>query len=227
MDALRFEKPLAQHLPRPAEAPPYVHQSTDFTCGPACAMMALGWADPSFRPEPALEFRLRREATTIFMGGGIGGCGPYGLAVALQRRGLRTEVHVSRPGPYFMEGVRSAERRRVMELTQEDFRKQADALGIPTHLNPMGESALAGVFDAGGVAIILMSGHQMVPRGSAHWVFAFGRSGRKVLLHDPAAARDEDGRAIADETFVVPWPAFARMTRLRHGLSAAIVIQKG
>ena len=35
-DALRFEKPLA---PAPAAleaAPPYFHQSTEFTCGPAC-----------------------------------------------------------------------------------------------------------------------------------------------------------------------------------------------
>ena len=26
-------------------APPYFHQTTEFTCGPACIMMALAWAD--------------------------------------------------------------------------------------------------------------------------------------------------------------------------------------
>ena len=28
-----------------AAAPPYFHQTTEFTCGPACIMMALAWAD--------------------------------------------------------------------------------------------------------------------------------------------------------------------------------------
>src|ERR1700722_16357427 len=73
-DALRFEKPLA---PMPASlkaGPPYFHQTTEFTCGPACIMMALAWADASFKPAPALEFQLWRDATTIFLASGLGGC---------------------------------------------------------------------------------------------------------------------------------------------------------
>ena len=42
-DALRFEKRL--DLPAPKAAPPYIHQTTEFTCGPACMMMALAWAE--------------------------------------------------------------------------------------------------------------------------------------------------------------------------------------
>ncbi|TMJ68026.1 MAG: GNAT family N-acetyltransferase, partial [Alphaproteobacteria bacterium] len=98
-DALRFEKRLVPNLPALASAPPYFHQTTEFTCGPACIMMALGWADRSFKPEPALEFQLWREATTIFMTSGPGGCEPYGMAVALKRHGLEPEIYVSHPGP--------------------------------------------------------------------------------------------------------------------------------
>ena len=47
-DALRFEKRLAS-CRRPTAAPPYFHQTTEFTCGPACMMMALAWADRSVR----------------------------------------------------------------------------------------------------------------------------------------------------------------------------------
>ena len=81
--ALRFEKPLVPQVVALRNAPPYFHQTTEFTCGPACMMMALAWSDRSFRPEPACEFRLWREATTIFMSSGPGGCEPYGLAVTL------------------------------------------------------------------------------------------------------------------------------------------------
>jgi ribosomal protein S18 acetylase RimI-like enzyme len=227
-DALRFEKRLTPDLPQLRAAPRYVHQSTEFTCGPACVMMALAWADPGIETSPALELQLWREATTIFMASGLGGCEAFGLATTLKRHGLEPEIHVSDAGPHFLETVRSAEKRRVMELTQTQYRHEAKALGIPTHLTPAGESVLMRAFDAGKVAIVLVSGYHMVPRGQPHWVFAFGRNGRQILLHDPAAFRDEHGRAIAPETYAVPWTRFERMTRLGHNaLRAAIVVRKG
>src|SRR3546814_2094248 len=45
--------------------------------------------------ERALEIRIWREATTIFMTSGHGGCDPYGLAVAANRRGFHAKVYVS------------------------------------------------------------------------------------------------------------------------------------
>ena len=41
-DALRFEERLVPNLRALAVAPPYFHQTTEFTCGPACIMMAQG-----------------------------------------------------------------------------------------------------------------------------------------------------------------------------------------
>ena len=231
-DALRFEKRLVPNIAALKSAPPYFHQTTEFTCGPACMTMALAWAasraNRKLRPAPAFEFELWREATTIFTGSGPGGCEPYGMAVALKRRGLAPEVYVSRPGPYFLDTVTSADRRRVMELTQMDFRRQAKALDIPSHMTPVSESVLMRAFDAGSVAIVLVSGYHMVPRGKPHWIFAFGRDGRHVLMHDPAAIRDDQGMAAAAETYAVPWTAFERVTQMgRERLSAAIVIRKG
>ncbi len=227
-DALRFEKRLVPDVGGLKTAPRYFHQSTDFTCGPACVLMALGWADPGFEPAHALEFRLWRDATTIFTASGPGGCEVYGLAVTMKRYGLQPEIYVSRPGPYFLDTVRSAEKRRVMQVTQADFRQEAAALDIPSHPIPAGESVLMGAFDAGNVAIVLVSGYHMVRRGLPHWVFAFGREGRHVLVHDPAAIRNDQGMALAPETYAVPWTAFEPMTHVGHDrLSAAIVIRKG
>ncbi|HEX8809741.1 MAG TPA: peptidase C39 family protein, partial [Xanthobacteraceae bacterium] len=96
------------------------------------------------------------------------------------------------------------------------------------HLTPVNESVLMRAFDAGSVVIVLVSGYHMVPRGKPHWIFAFGRDGRHVLMHDPAAIRDDQGMAAAAETYAVPWTAFERVTHLgRERLSAAIVIRKG
>jgi ribosomal protein S18 acetylase RimI-like enzyme len=227
-DALRFEKRLVPVMRGLAAPPAYFHQTTEFTCGPACIMMAMAWADRSFKPTPGFEFQLWREATTIFMSSGPGGCEPYGLAVTLKRHGLAPEIYVSRPGPYFVDTARSADKRRVMEVTQSAFRREAAALDIPSHLTPVSESVLMRALDAGSVAIVLVSGYHMVPRGRPHWVFAFGRDGQQIFMHDPAAVRDEQGVARAPETYAVPWTAFEPMTRLgRDRLSAMIVIRKG
>lgn len=227
-DALRFEKRLVPDLPSLKTAPPYFHQTTEFTCGPACMMMALAWADRMFKPGPAFEFELWREATTIFMSSGPGGCDPYGMAVALKRRGLEPELYVSRPGPYFLDTAKSPDRRRVMQVTQLEFQREAKALAIPSHLTPVNESVFTRAFDAGHVVIVLVSGYHLIPRGKPHWIFAFGRDGRHVLMHDPAAIRDDRGMAAAAETYAVPWTAFERVTRSgRERLSAAIVIRKG
>jgi hypothetical protein len=191
-------------------------------------MMALAWADPAWRPLPATEFDLWREATTICMSSGPGGCEPVGLALALRRRGLRPEIHVARPAPYFLDTVRSEDERRVMRLVQDEFRREAEALHIPIHLAPLGEPALMTAFDEGAVAIVLVAGYHMVRRRVAHWVFAFGHAGSRILVHDPAAIRGDDGRAAAAATYAIPGTRFSRIARVGpDSLTAAILIRKG
>ncbi|MDX1731389.1 MAG: peptidase C39 family protein, partial [Aurantimonas coralicida] len=92
--ALRFEKTLRGDHPIDTGVP-YYEQTTDFTCGACCLMMAMGRDIPGFVLEPVTEIRLWREATTIFMMSGPGGCEPYGLAVAAHEAGLAAEIHVS------------------------------------------------------------------------------------------------------------------------------------
>ena len=227
-NALRFDKRLTPALRGLQNPPPYFHQTTEFTCGPACMTMALAWADPSLRPSPALEFKLWREATTIFMTSGPGGCEPYGIAVALRRRGLFPEIHVNDGGPYFLDTARSADKRRVMQVTQEDFAREARTLGIPIHLAPLDESSLMKAFDGGAVAIVLVSGYRMLRRNVPHWLFAFGHERGHVLVHDPAAKRNADGTASGPETYALPWSMFSAMTRFGRGnLRAALLIRKG
>ena len=71
---------------------PWYQQTTEFTCGPASLMMAMASLDKSVKPHQALELDLWREATTIFMTSGHGGCHPVGLALAAQRRGFKARA---------------------------------------------------------------------------------------------------------------------------------------
>ena len=59
---------------------PMLTQTTEFTCGPASLLMALDYFDCPKCDPAAEELEIWREATTIYMTSGHGGCGPYGLS---------------------------------------------------------------------------------------------------------------------------------------------------
>lgn len=228
MDALRFEKLLGVDRPARPAAPPYFEQTLDFTCGPSCMMMALAWADPSTAPDRSLELRLWREATTIFMTSGLGGCEPYGMAVALAKRGLRVELRLSREGPFFLDGVRSDEKRTVMRLTQEEFRKEASELGVPVRIEPISDRGLTEAFDDGAIAIVLVSGYRMFAKKAPHWLLAHGHDDGHVFVHDPWVEETLFETQAAAANLPIPIAEFQRMARYgRDGLRAAILIRKG
>ncbi len=227
MDALRYEKRLAPDLQLPQNPPPYFEQSLDFTCGPACILMALAWADPAIKPSRVQELRLWREATTIYMTSGLGGCEPYGLAVTLARRGLRPEIRVSHEGPFFLDSVRSEEKREVMRLAQEDFREASEALDIPLTLEPLTGPSLCTALDEGAIAIVLVSGYRMFAKKVPHWVLAHGHHGGYIFVNDPWV-EDEDFETAADAANLpIPVAQFERMARYgRDNLRAAVLIRK-
>jgi ribosomal-protein-alanine acetyltransferase len=226
--ALRLEKRLIAEVAAPLEPPPYFHQTTDFTCGPACMLMALAWADRSLRPTRALELKLWRDSTTIFMTSGPGGCDPYGLAVALKHRGVEPEVRVSHSGPYFLDGVRSPEKKDVMRLVQEGFREEAHELGIPDGGGAMTESDFAAVLTGEAMALVLVSGYRMYRRKEPHWILAFGRDEGHVFVHDPWFEAESRESFIAAANLPIPAAEFHRMARFgRDNLRAAVLVRKG
>lgn len=224
MSALRFEKTLRGERPLETGVP-YYHQTTDFTCGACCLMMALARDVPGVVLDPVLEIRLWREATTVFMMSGPGGCEPYGLAVAAHEFGLDAEIHVSEPGDLFLEGVRSPEKQKVMALAQEDFRRRAEGYGIPVHIRPFQIDDLRAAIAAGATAVVLVSGYHMFDKKVPHWVLAHGDDGRHIVVHDPWV-EDERGETVADAASLpIPYAVFDRIARFgKVGLRAAVFL---
>lgn len=226
MPALRYEKTLRGDHPVESGVPFY-EQRTDFTCGACCLMMAMARDVPGTVMSPVLEIRLWREATTIFMMSGPGGCEPYGLAVAAHEAGLDAEIHVSEPGDLFLEGVRSPEKQIVMALAQEDFRTRAEGYGIKASIRPFTIADIRDVVAAGGTAIVLVSGYQMFGKKVPHWILVHGDDGRHLVVHDPWV-EDERHETIADAASMpIPYAAFDRMARFgKIGLRAAVFLTK-
>lgn len=224
-DALRFEKRLIAGEHRPGRPTPYIPQTTEFTCGAACMMMALARFDPALAADRRLEFRLWREATTIFMTSGHGGCDPVGMAVALKRHGLRATVVVSQPGPLFLESVRSPGKREVMLVTQQDFRDEADRLGIPVAVEPVTRARLTATVDAGGVAIVLISSYRMFRERIPHWILVHAHDDRHLYVHDPWIDDADFETPVSAANLPIPFAEFDRMARYgRDRLRAAVLV---
>jgi ribosomal protein S18 acetylase RimI-like enzyme len=222
--ALRFEKILRGEGTQ-AGGVPYYEQTADFTCGPCCIMMAKGHFDPNFVPDPVKEIRLWREATTVFMMSGPGGCEPFGIAVAAHDNGLSTEIFVSIEGPLFLQSVRDNEKRRVMQLAQIDFRERAERHQIPVNLRAFTLDDLRGALGAGRLVMVLVSGYLMFGKKVPHWVLAIGDDGAHIVIHDPWV-EDERGETAADAASIpVPYSIFMNMAQFgRPSLRAAVVL---
>jgi len=212
MAALRMEKVL-HDAAAPVSRVPFFAQTTDFTCGPSALMMALGHFGVEREPGERLELRLWREATTIYLASGHGGCGPFGLAVAAARRGLRAEVRLSPPGHLFLSSVRDADKRRVMEVTQDDYREEANRLGIVSMEEQLAPRDLAAVVRGGGLAIVLISEYRMLGRRGPHWILVEGEDARHLFIHDPWLGYE--GYETAQDAAHLPIPdaEFERMAR--------------
>jgi len=111
-DALRYQKRIRRyHGNFQHRSVHWLRQTTPFTCGPASLMMAMHGLNRSYQPSQEEELSLWREATTIFMTSGPGGCHPIGLALAAKRRQFTVEVWVNQTGPLFIDSVRSDEKK--------------------------------------------------------------------------------------------------------------------
>ena len=228
VDALRMEKQLAGGDVPSLKRVPYVAQTLEFTCGPASLMMAMHALDPTVPLDRTLELRLWRESTLIFMMRGHGGCGPQGLALAARRRGFAVEVFVSQAGVPFLDSVRIAEKREVMQLVHEDFTRQAQDAGIPVHVGYLSAADLSQRLAAGAVPLVLISLYHIHGEKTPHWVVITGIDDHFIYFHDPyidAAA----GKTKTDCANVpITRPAFDRIARYGgNRLRATVLLSQG
>ncbi|HOB63157.1 MAG TPA: GNAT family N-acetyltransferase/peptidase C39 family protein [Candidatus Competibacteraceae bacterium] len=224
MDALRFEKRLAPHLQTDLVKVPYYRQTLDFTCGPAALMMAMKALDPSVELDRKLELRLWREATTIFMTSGHGGCGPYGLALSAHRRGFDLEIHVNEDGVFLVDSVRSLEKKEVMRLVQEDWIEELSQLPVALYRGSLGVDELRRKFEAGGIPLVLISSYRIYGERFPHWVVVTGFDDHYIYMHDPLVDSAK-GEIVTDSiNLPVPHREFQRMARYGKAGQKAVLI---
>ncbi len=198
--ALRFEKATVDHHTPPYNLDiPYYAQTFDFTCGAASLMMVLKRFDPSIELNRTLELELWREATTIFMTSGIGGCSAQGLALAAIRRGLKAKVVITDSNTPFIDSVRNQHKKEAIEIVHTHFMEQLAQAGQPVVVSAFGKDEIIEALERKAVPILLVSGYRLYKERIPHWVVVTGFDEHFIYIHDPYIPDDQpafDGRHV-------------------------------
>ncbi len=225
MEALRYEKTLVPDLKPALQRVPFYEQTLDFTCGSSSLMMAMHALRPELVLDRKLELRIWREATTVFMTSGHGGCGPFGLALAAHRRGFRVEVFITDQGVPLVDSVRSPEKKEVMRLVHEDMLAEVQQLGIAVAYRALGLDAVAARFDGGAVPVVLISSYRIYQEKFPHWVVVTGFDEHFVYVHDPFVDYRNGEGPVDSINMPIQREEFCRMTRYgRVGLQAVLFV---
>lgn len=185
-DALRMQKRIRLVDPKQLIHPlPWFQQTTEFTCGPAALMMAMAGLNKKIKPCQELELDLWREATTIFMTSGHGGCHPLGLALAAKKRGFKVSTYISTDKPLFLEGVRTEKKKEIMRTVDQQFRRRAKKEKIKLVISDLTQKQIARALKRHHAVIMLISTYLMDGKKAPHWVAVTGVDEECIYVHDP------------------------------------------
>ena len=226
-DAIRMQKCIRSVPPTAQNRPiPWLQQSTPFTCGPAALMMAMRGLSRHYAPTPSDELQIWREATTIFMTAGHGGCHPVGLALAARKRGFGAEVWLNQDQALFVDSVRDERKKTVIEQVHSDFVTQAKAANISMDFREFSGGDLVEAFDQGCIPLILISTYRLDGKKTPHWVVMSGYDEDCLYVHDSDPDPEEQSASGLDSQYLpIARADFMKMSRFgKKSLRTAVII---
>lgn len=225
-DALRYQKRIRHYSDTlQHRSVHWLRQTTHFTCGPAALMMAMHGLNRAYQPSQAEEINIWREATTIFMTSGHGGCHPIGLALAAKLRNFDVEVWISESGALFIDGVRNEDKKQIVDLVDKDFKHKAEEQGIRVNYASITQNELIAAFKDGAIPLILISTYLMDRKKVPHWVVMSGFDEDCLYMHD--SDPDEHRQSELDCQFIpIARDDFDRMSYFgKNRLRTAVIVR--
>jgi len=226
-DALRMHKRIRR---APVEGfhrqVPWYPQSTEFTCGPASLLMAMASLDETRGCSLHEELELWREATTIFMTSGHGGCHPLGLGLAADKRGFQAEVYLSTAEPLFLDGVRSEHKKTILQQVHEGFVSECKKEDVSVVYEPFTLDAMAEDIEQGAAVLVLVSTYRLDGKKAPHWVVVTGIDEDCLFVHDPDIDENEQS-AVDCQHIPIAKDDFDKMSAFGvQRLRSAVILRK-
>ena len=165
---------------------PFYRQTSEFTCGPACLMMAMKFFNPNLRLARGLELDIWREANLLESYG----TSKEGLALAAARRGFEVYTMGKSLRHSFVDVIRDkipSVDNKVLELLYNDTRRKFRAMGLKHITQSISLSAIKSTLRKSHVPILFTStalfGEKEDPL--PHWVVVTGYGEKDWYLNNP------------------------------------------
>ncbi|MCX5795004.1 MAG: peptidase C39 family protein [Elusimicrobia bacterium] len=184
---------------------PYYAQSAEFTCGPACVLMALKRFDPSLPLNRTLEFEVWRQCNMI----GVPGADPYGLCVPLQDAGLKvrlvtqwkSSVDAARWRGQLEKHGFDAEQVSLTVFGMIENRRRALSRRVPVRRARPTVALVARRIRAGWLPIALVHMGVVHRLDIPHWVVVAEADAEAVTFNDPYPPKGRQGNRVSPEQF--------------------------
>lgn len=225
-DALQMEKSLGK-APLNTHPTERYQQTLDFTCGPASLMMAMHKLDPGYSMSMQEEIQIWREATTIYMTSGHGGCSGLGLALSAWRRGYMVDLFVSQTSVPFLNSVRDPQKKEVIHRVHQHFLSEARGTDITQHYAPLSLQQLDHYLAQGAVLVSLISVWRLTRNKAPHWVLVSAADRHCVSVTDPEMDHEPWQTPLDFIDVPVSREEFIKMALFgRERLTSTLVIQQ-
>ncbi|WP_292334551.1 peptidase C39 family protein [Mesorhizobium sp.] len=192
---------------------PLYRQKRNYTCGPSSVMMVMAALDENFVPNPVSELEIWREATTIHAG-----CGPIGIALALNRRGFAAHAMLSHAGTFIASRASTEAQKEAVRILQDRDMKEAGEKGVDVAFGDYTINDLAAWMSQGWHPIVL-TGIEFEGTNVTHWGVVTGVTAHDLSLNDPLREPDAE-----TDTTTVDHAAFLKISRFGPDEERAIVL---
>ena len=173
------------------------------------------------------ELRIWREATTIYMMAGHGGCSPLGLALAAVQRGFQAEVYLSSPDTPFIDSVRGEQKKAVVDLVHQDFLQQLAEAGTLVYYTTITQNHLQEALEQGHIPIVLISTYRFDGCKVPHWVVVTAMDERFIYIHDPLINEDHYRFAFDNQYLPISRSNFDKMAQFGQSrLRTAVIVRR-
>lgn len=131
---------------------------------------------------------------------------------------------VSQPGSLFLDGVRSAQKKDVMQLVEDGFAGALAETDVHQVLAPGLDVRSA--LQAGFRPVVLISSYRFTRLKAPHWILVTGCDDEFVYLHDPDVDHSRQKRILDCQHLPVSHAEFQRMSSFgRQRVRAAVLLR--
>ena len=167
---------------------PFYRQTFDFSCGPACLIMAMRRYRPNLRASRELELDIWRESNLVE----AYATSRQGLALAARRRGfrVRTQGNVESIGLLDCLNLKLGPKSRAVAVAlHRDLKRRCRASGIRDYARSVRPADLVRWLRKGWTPIVLVDSRLVDDEALPHWVVVTRWDSTAVTIQDPLARR--------------------------------------